>query len=107
MRCAQVVHARSPETHITLCFKDPLKQTSLVTRPTDTQMNVNISYQDMMLPMQGPENPFGDRNRFPNIVDRDLVCTSEGGDLSTRWRQTDEGARTHRPYGGSSDRLRE
>lgn len=40
--------------------------TSLVTRPTDTQMNVNIPYRDMMLPLQGPENPFGDRNRFIN-----------------------------------------
>jgi len=29
-------------------------------------MNVNIPYQDMMLPIQGPENPFGDRNRFLN-----------------------------------------
>ncbi|KAF5355907.1 hypothetical protein D9756_004165 [Leucocoprinus leucothites] len=46
--------------------EDPLKMTSLVTRPTDTQMNVNIPYQDMMLPLQGPENPFGDRNRFLN-----------------------------------------
>ncbi|KAE9401973.1 pre-mRNA splicing factor [Gymnopus androsaceus JB14] len=46
--------------------EDPLHQTSLVTRPTDTQMNVNIPYQDMMLPLQGPENPFGDRKRFIN-----------------------------------------
>jgi pre-mRNA-processing factor 17 len=29
-------------------------------------MNVNIPYSDMMLPIQGPENPFGDRNRFVN-----------------------------------------
>src|SRR5882762_1348654 len=29
-------------------------------------MNVNIPYSDMMLPLQGPENPFGDRNRFLN-----------------------------------------
>ncbi len=29
-------------------------------------MNVNISYEEMMLPVQGPENPFGDRNRFLN-----------------------------------------
>lgn len=43
-----------------------MNQTSLVTRPTDTQMNVNIPYADMMLPVQGPENPFGDRNRFLN-----------------------------------------
>ncbi|KAH0838553.1 WD40-repeat-containing domain protein [Lanmaoa asiatica] len=46
--------------------QDPLSQTSLVTRPTDTQMNVNIPYHDMVLPVQGPENPFGDRNRFLN-----------------------------------------
>ncbi|KAH7883868.1 pre-mRNA splicing factor [Phlebopus sp. FC_14] len=46
--------------------EDPLNQTSLVTRPTDTQMNVNIPYSDMMMPLQGPENPFGDRNRFLN-----------------------------------------
>jgi pre-mRNA-processing factor 17 len=46
--------------------KDPLNQTSLVTRPTDTQMNVNIPYNDMILPVQGPQNPFGDRNRFLN-----------------------------------------
>ncbi|KAF8225808.1 pre-mRNA splicing factor [Tricholoma matsutake] len=46
--------------------EDPLNQTSLVTRPTDTQMNVNIPYNDMMLPVQGPQNPFGDRNRFLN-----------------------------------------
>lgn len=29
-------------------------------------MNVNIPYNDMMLPVQGPQNPFGDRNRFLN-----------------------------------------
>ncbi|CAL1696273.1 unnamed protein product [Somion occarium] len=46
--------------------EDPLHHTSLVTRPTDTQMNVNIPYSDMTLPLQGPENPFGDRNRFLN-----------------------------------------
>ncbi|KAL0950728.1 hypothetical protein HGRIS_007504 [Hohenbuehelia grisea] len=46
--------------------EDPLNQTTLVTRPTDTQMNVNIPYSDMVLPLQGPENPFGDRNRFLN-----------------------------------------
>ncbi|EEB90443.1 hypothetical protein MPER_11350, partial [Moniliophthora perniciosa FA553] len=46
--------------------EDPLHQTSLVTRPTDTQMNVNIPYQDMMLPLQGPDNPFGDKKRFLN-----------------------------------------
>lgn len=29
-------------------------------------MNVNIPYEEMMLPLQGPENPFGNRNRFLN-----------------------------------------
>lgn len=29
-------------------------------------MNVNIPYHDMLLPVQGPENPFRDRNRFLN-----------------------------------------
>ncbi|KAF5377481.1 hypothetical protein D9615_005113 [Tricholomella constricta] len=46
--------------------EDPLHQTSLITRPTDTQMNVNIPFNDMILPVQGPQNPFGDRNRFLN-----------------------------------------
>jgi pre-mRNA-processing factor 17 len=46
--------------------QDPLHQTSLITRPTDTQMNVNIPYADMVLPTQGPEDPFGARNRFAN-----------------------------------------
>ncbi|KIM52843.1 hypothetical protein SCLCIDRAFT_32310 [Scleroderma citrinum Foug A] len=46
--------------------EDPLHQTSLVTRPTDTQMNVNIPYADMVRPLQGPENPFGDQNCFLN-----------------------------------------
>jgi pre-mRNA-processing factor 17 len=29
-------------------------------------MNVNIPYKDMILPVQGPENPFGERDRFLN-----------------------------------------
>ncbi|KDQ54874.1 hypothetical protein JAAARDRAFT_181584 [Jaapia argillacea MUCL 33604] len=44
--------------------EDPLNQTSLITRPTDTQMNVNIPLASMTLPIQGPENPFGPTNRF-------------------------------------------
>ncbi|KIM65040.1 hypothetical protein SCLCIDRAFT_23135 [Scleroderma citrinum Foug A] len=31
-----------------------------------TQMNVNIPYADMVRPLQGSENPFGDQNRFLN-----------------------------------------
>ena len=47
-------------------LQDPLNHSSLVTRPTDTQINVNIPYNDMILPVQGPENPFADQNRFLN-----------------------------------------
>ena len=38
----------------------------LLTRPTDSQINVNIPYHDLIQPIQGPENPFADRNRFLN-----------------------------------------
>lgn len=34
---------------------------SLIARSSDTQMNVNMGYQQMMLPVQGPSNPFTDR----------------------------------------------
>lgn len=30
-------------------------------RPTDTEMHVNVSYDEMMRPQQGPSNPFSDR----------------------------------------------
>ncbi|KAF8883975.1 pre-mRNA splicing factor [Infundibulicybe gibba] len=43
-----------------------LNQTSLVTRLTDTQMKVNILCNDMMLAVEGPETPFGERNHFLN-----------------------------------------
>jgi len=56
----------TPQAAPNVLAQDPLNQTSLITRPTDTQMNVNIPYDDMTLPVQGPENPFGDRNRFSN-----------------------------------------
>jgi pre-mRNA-processing factor 17 len=36
----------------------------LLTRPTDTQIHVNIPYHDLILPIHGPDNPFADRNRF-------------------------------------------
>ncbi|KAF9535331.1 pre-mRNA splicing factor [Crepidotus variabilis] len=58
------IHSTDAAPHV--LSEDPLKMTSLVTRPSDTQMNVNIPYNDMMLPVQGPENPFGDKNRFQN-----------------------------------------
>ncbi|KAI0257316.1 pre-mRNA splicing factor [Lactifluus subvellereus] len=56
----------TPQAAPDVLAEDPLNQTSLITRLTDTQMNVNIPYSDMTLPVQGPENPFGDRNRFLN-----------------------------------------
>ncbi|KAJ7071447.1 pre-mRNA splicing factor, partial [Mycena amicta] len=59
---SKTAHSAAPH----VLSEDPLNQTSLVTRPTDTQMNVNIPYQDMILPVQGPVNPFADQNRFQN-----------------------------------------
>src|ERR1700759_3968283 len=29
-------------------------------------MNVNIPYKDMLMPLQGPENPFAEKHRFLN-----------------------------------------
>jgi pre-mRNA-processing factor 17 len=55
-----------PQAAPDVLAQDPLDQTSLITRPTDTQMNVNIPYSDMTLPVHGPVNPFGDHNRFMN-----------------------------------------
>ncbi|KAF8587821.1 pre-mRNA splicing factor [Ramaria rubella] len=46
--------------------EDPLNQTSLITRPSDTQMNVNIPYEDMTLPVLGPKDPFRTINRLDN-----------------------------------------
>ncbi|KAI8456696.1 WD40-repeat-containing domain protein [Phakopsora pachyrhizi] len=34
---------------------------SIILRPTDSQMNVNVRYSDMILPTQGPKNPFSNR----------------------------------------------
>jgi len=66
LRVQDVPMNSNPHAAPDVLAQDPLNQTSLITRPTDTQMNVNIPYSDMMLPVQGPENPFGDRNRFMN-----------------------------------------
>lgn len=33
--------------------------TSLITRPTDTLMNINLSYEDMTRPVEGPDNVLG------------------------------------------------
>ncbi|KAI9572692.1 WD40 repeat-like protein [Boletus coccyginus] len=32
----------------------------------DLEIFVNVPYRDLLLPVQGPENPFADRNRFRN-----------------------------------------
>ncbi|KAH9817925.1 WD40-repeat-containing domain protein [Melampsora americana] len=37
------------------------QSSSLILRPTDTEMNVNVKYTDMTLPKQGPQNPFSSR----------------------------------------------
>ena len=50
-------------------LQDPNAPTALITRPTDKVMNVNISYDDMMRPTLGPENPFDTRkNKGMNSV---------------------------------------
>jgi len=40
---------------------DQSSSTSLILRPSDTEMNVNVKYSDMTLPKQGPKNPFTSR----------------------------------------------
>lgn len=40
---------------------DPMAQQALLTRPTDTQMHVNIPYSDLSRPVVGPSNPFSTR----------------------------------------------
>ncbi|KDQ13681.1 hypothetical protein BOTBODRAFT_188394 [Botryobasidium botryosum FD-172 SS1] len=41
-----------------------LPESSLATRPTDTMINVNLTYEDMTRPVLGPENPFTERKLF-------------------------------------------
>lgn len=40
---------------------DQSSSTSLILRPSDTEMNVNVKYSDMILPKQGPKNPYSNR----------------------------------------------
>ncbi|KAG0140917.1 hypothetical protein CROQUDRAFT_325849 [Cronartium quercuum f. sp. fusiforme G11] len=40
---------------------DSSSSSSMILRPTDTEMNVNVKYSDMTLPKQGPQNPFSSR----------------------------------------------
>ncbi|MBW0544466.1 hypothetical protein O181_084181 [Austropuccinia psidii MF-1] len=40
---------------------DHSSSTSLILRPSDTEMNVNVKYSDMILPKQGPKNPYSNR----------------------------------------------
>ncbi|CED84827.1 mRNA splicing factor [Phaffia rhodozyma] len=48
--------------------EDPNKQTSLITRPTDKVMNVNIPYSDMSRPVVGPQNPWDTRIKGMNSI---------------------------------------
>lgn len=49
--------------------QDPNAPTAMITRPTDKVMNVNITYDDMMRPTLGPENPYDTRkNKGMNSV---------------------------------------
>lgn len=42
--------------------EDPSASRSLLTRPTDTQMHVNLPYSEMTKPIVGPSNPFSTRS---------------------------------------------
>jgi pre-mRNA-processing factor 17 len=53
---------------------------AIVTRPTDKVMNVNLTYEDMQRPVQGPEDPFNQKKNkgmntlsgrlsFPGLAD--------------------------------------
>ncbi|KAJ9103052.1 hypothetical protein QFC21_002474 [Naganishia friedmannii] len=49
--------------------EDPNAPTTMITRPTDKVMNVNLTYDDMMRPTLGPENPYDTRkNKGMNSV---------------------------------------
>ncbi|CAG8751643.1 950_t:CDS:2, partial [Racocetra fulgida] len=47
---------------------DPKLSTSLYTKPTDTQIAVNIPYEDLIQPVVGPNNPFSTRVINQNVL---------------------------------------
>ena len=52
--CASLVGIQGADP---IFSQDIMNQTSLIARPSDTQMLVNIPYTDMTLPLSGPQNP--------------------------------------------------
>ncbi|CAG8819861.1 7669_t:CDS:2, partial [Racocetra persica] len=52
--------------HVSL--EDPKLSTSLYTKPTDTQITVNIPYEDLIQPVVGPNNPFSTRVINQNVL---------------------------------------
>ncbi|CAG8564798.1 10311_t:CDS:10, partial [Dentiscutata heterogama] len=52
--------------HVSL--EDPKLSTSIYTKPTDTQITVNIPYEDLVQPVVGPKNPFSTRVINQNVL---------------------------------------
>jgi pre-mRNA-processing factor 17 len=48
---------------------------AIITRPTDKVMNVNLTYEDMQRPVQGPEDPFNQKkNKGMNTLSGMFPC---------------------------------
>ncbi|CAG8637093.1 10014_t:CDS:2, partial [Acaulospora colombiana] len=53
---------------VDLAPHDPKLSTSIYTKPTDTQISVNIPYDDLIRPVVGPGNPFNTRVMNQNVL---------------------------------------
>ncbi|CAI2183011.1 16840_t:CDS:10 [Funneliformis geosporum] len=49
-------------------LEDPRLSNSILIKPTDTQINVNIPYDDMMKPVAGPANPYSTKVMNQNVL---------------------------------------
>ncbi|CAG8545042.1 3225_t:CDS:10 [Funneliformis mosseae] len=49
-------------------LEDPRLSNSILIKPTDTQINVNIPYDDMMRPVAGPANPYSTKVMNQNVL---------------------------------------
>ncbi|RIA96206.1 WD40-repeat-containing domain protein [Glomus cerebriforme] len=49
-------------------LEDPKLSNSILIKPTDTQINVNIPYDDMMKPVFGPSNPYSTKVMNQNVL---------------------------------------
>lgn len=67
--------------------EDPnVMSNAIITRPTDKVMNVNISYADMQLPVQGPEDPFNQRKNkgMNSLAGKCILNVVTGAELRFR-----------------------